>query len=255
MEMGETWIRSLNNYQPLLSIGRYSPNIEPVGSIEGDYFTVYADGRTWIKSLDTNNQMVKIYDNTKDVFRIYGNGRTWLRSPNANAEMFTIYNGTNDIFKIYGDGRTRITSANANNQMFTINDGTKDKFRIYGDGRTFIGEKQVKSTHPHKDAILQVGGKIASMELILLDPLTKWADDVFDENYTLPTIKDVEKYIHTHKHLQGIPVSKEVEENGLNVNEIIPQLLRKIEEQMLYIIELNKKIEHLEKELKKNHKE
>lgn len=118
-------------------------------------------------------------------------------------------------------------------------------FRVCADGRTFIGNKRIKPANVHSDALVQVAGKIGCMELVLLDPLTKWADDMFDEKYSLPSIKEVEQYIQKYKHLQGVPSAKEVEEKGVNVNEMIPILLRKIEEQMLYIIELKKEIEEL----------
>jgi hypothetical protein len=47
--------------------------------------------------------------------------------------------------------------------------------------------------------------------------------------------------------LKNIPTAKEVEESGINMSEIIPKLLEKIEEQMLYIIELKKEINNLKK--------
>ncbi|MDW7691160.1 hypothetical protein R9C00_19590 [Flammeovirgaceae bacterium SG7u.111] len=70
-----------------------------------------------------------------------------------------------------------------------------------------------------------------------------WSDFVFDENYALPTLSEVESFIQENNHLQDIPSAKEVEEHGINLGEMDAKLLQKIEELMLYTIEQEKKIE------------
>ncbi|MRG44436.1 hypothetical protein GFS24_04895 [Chitinophaga sp. SYP-B3965] len=72
-----------------------------------------------------------------------------------------------------------------------------------------------------------------------------WADYVFEPAYKFPSIAEVERYVKQHKHLPGIPSEKDVTENGIDVGEMNKMLLQKIEEQMLYIIELNKKVDSL----------
>jgi hypothetical protein len=74
-----------------------------------------------------------------------------------------------------------------------------------------------------------------------------WADFVFDPTYKLPTINETALYIQQHKHLPGIPSETEVKEKGLDVGEMNKLLLQKIEEQMLYIIELKKEVDALKK--------
>jgi hypothetical protein len=130
-----------------------------------------------------------------------------------------------------------------NNGDFTANNNAWIKKKLY------VGDKRVKSTNWHQNAIVQVAGKIACYELVVLDPVTKWEwpDYVFDKNYSLPKLSDVEKYIYSHHHLPDVPTAKEIKETGLNVYEMNVILLKKLEESMLYIIELNKKIEALEK--------
>ena len=59
------------------------------------------------------------------------------------------------------------------------------------------------------------------------------------------------QFIKNYKHLPGIPSAAEIQKDGLNVGENQAQLLKKIEELTLYIIEQNKKIDQLEKENKK----
>lgn len=78
---------------------------------------------------------------------------------------------------------------------------------------------------------------------------TKWADFVFDKNYKLPTLQEVENHINTHKHLPDIPSEKEVKENGVSLGEMQAKLLQKIEELTLYVIDLKKENEEQEKKM------
>ena len=59
----------------------------------------------------------------------------------------------------------------------------------------------------------------------------------------------LEKFIKQNNHLPGIPTAKEVSESGLKLGEMNQKLLQKIEELTLYIIDQNKRISQLEKEV------
>lgn len=74
---------------------------------------------------------------------------------------------------------------------------------------------------------------------------TDWADFVFEENYDLPTLNQVENYINVNGHLMDIPSAKEVEENGIELGKMNKLLLQKIEELTLYVIDLKKEVEIL----------
>ncbi len=73
-------------------------------------------------------------------------------------------------------------------------------------------------------------------------------DYVFQPNYKLSTLNELEAYIKANSHLPNIPNAKEIETNGQNVGELQLKLLEKIEELTLYVIELKKEIDHLKKE-------
>ncbi len=98
---------------------------------------------------------------------------------------------------------------------------------------------------------LSVDGKILSSEIKVLLDISEYPDFVFADSYQLEPLSEVEKYIRKHRHLSGIPRAEEVKE-GLALGEMSTKLLQKIEELTLYIIEQNKRIEKLEKELEKN---
>ena len=80
------------------------------------------------------------------------------------------------------------------------------------------------------------------------------ADYVFDENYNLKSLSEVESYVNEHKHLPGIPSAAEIEQNGVSLSKMSNMLLEKVEELTLHLIRLEKenaelkaKFESLEK--------
>ncbi len=120
--------------------------------------------------------------------------------------------------------------------LFLVNDA----FVINGLGNIGIG-----LVTPDNNYKLTVNGKIKTKELKVTS--TGWPDFVFEENYQLPSLMEVENYIKEHKRLSGIPSAEHVEKEGIAVGEIQSKLLQKIEELTLYVIEQNKKYETLNK--------
>lgn len=78
---------------------------------------------------------------------------------------------------------------------------------------------------------------------------TGWSDFVFDKDYRLLTLSEIESHINEHKHLPDIPSQKEVLENGIDVGDMQAKLLQKIEELTLYVIEQDKKIQLQQKRI------
>lgn len=76
-----------------------------------------------------------------------------------------------------------------------------------------------------------------------------WWDRVFEPNYKLMSLSDLESYIKINKHLPDIPSEKEIIDGGLNIGEMQSLQMKKIEELTLYVIEQNKKIQELEEKL------
>ncbi len=75
-------------------------------------------------------------------------------------------------------------------------------------------------------------------------------DYVFETNYKLMGLKQLEDYIKQHKHLPNIPSAKEFTDAGsVDINMLQFKLLEKIEELTLYIIQLQKENELLAKRL------
>ncbi len=74
---------------------------------------------------------------------------------------------------------------------------------------------------------------------------TNWSDHVFNKDYQLKSISELEKFIQNHGHLPGIPSADEVVEEGVDLLQMNAKLLEKIEELTLYIIEQQKQIDAL----------
>lgn len=70
---------------------------------------------------------------------------------------------------------------------------------------------------------------------------TAWADYVFNDDYNLKPLSEVEDHIRKNKHLPGMITEKEALEQGVDIGDIQVKLLEKIEELTLYIIEQDKK--------------
>ena len=93
-----------------------------------------------------------------------------------------------------------------------------------------------------------INGKLEAKEIKVTT--TPTADFVFDKKYKLPSLKFVENFINTNKHLPEISSADEMKKNGVNVGEFQIKLLQKIEELTLYAIGQEKRIEKYEATLK-----
>lgn len=57
----------------------------------------------------------------------------------------------------------------------------------------------------------------------------------------------MKSYVQENRHLPEIPSAKEMQEDGMNVNDMVVKLLQKVEELTLYNIQLEERISELEK--------
>ncbi|MGO4292587.1 hypothetical protein [Chitinophaga sp. RAB17] len=141
------------------------------------------------------------------------------------------------------NGRTKSAGRLVYNNVLTVNNGDSNLLMIKANGNVGIG---TIAPGPYK---LAVEGTIGARK-IKVTQVTPWADFVFDSDYKLPSLQEVEDFISINKHLRDIPSAAEVTKDGIDLGEINQKLLQKIEEQMLYIIEMNKKINTLTNEMK-----
>ncbi|WP_443938791.1 hypothetical protein [Pedobacter sp. MW01-1-1] len=115
-----------------------------------------------------------------------------------------------------------------------------------------VGDIGVGTINPTEK--LSVNGNIRAREIKV--ETANWPDYVFEEDYKITSLQDLEKYIKANKHLPDMPSAKEIESNGLVLGEMNKALLKKVEELTLHLIEkdtevraLNETIKHFEARL------
>ncbi|MCL6220765.1 tail fiber protein [Zunongwangia pacifica] len=94
------------------------------------------------------------------------------------------------------------------------------------------------------DAPLTVNGRIHAQEVKV--SVDAGADYVFEEEYNLLSIEELKEYLENNKHLPEIVSAKEMQDKGIELSKMNIQLLQKIEELTLYIIQQNDRIKKLE---------
>jgi|WetSurSiteA1Bulk_404760.scaffolds.fasta_scaffold02218_2 hypothetical protein len=105
----------------------------------------------------------------------------------------------------------------------------------------------IGTTNP--TSMLTVNGAIKAERVDIITDVPT-SDFVFEKDYNLMNLQDVEAYIRNNKHLPEVPSASEFSEKGYSVGQMDDLLLRKVEQLTLYIIAQNKRIEALENELK-----
>jgi hypothetical protein len=129
-------------------------------------------------------------------------------------------------------------SANLDSAGVQKSGGPRSLLYVRADGNVGIG-----TTNPQ--AKLAVNGDVLARRVRVSQGLGDWPDYVFAPGYELPSLLDVEKYIKNNQHLPEIPSAAEVEKGGLDVGEMNKQLLKKVEELTLYLIDMRKEINQL----------
>jgi hypothetical protein len=95
---------------------------------------------------------------------------------------------------------------------------------------------------------LHVDGAIRATEIKVI---AQTADFVFEEDYQLKPLSEVEQFVKENKHLPEIPSAKKMEKDGVNLAEMNKLLLQKVEELTLYLIEKDKELKEIKREITK----
>ena len=135
-------------------------------------------------------------------------------------------------------------------QMFTAPSETQNELKvvIHTDGNSFFNGGNVGIGTQKPAYKLDVLGTIRAKEVLV--NLDGGADFVFEKGYKLLPIEHVANYVQENKHLPDMPSANEMVKNGVSMGDMQVKLLQKVEELTLYVIELNKKNESLEKQIK-----
>lgn len=161
----------------------------------------------------------------------------------ATFQMIDIPSGANWKFKATQFGGFKIRDHQYGLNVIQVEaNSAANSLYIKAGGNVGIG-----TTTP--GAKLAVNGKIECKEVEVF--LAGWPDYVFDEDYNMKTLAEVEFYINEHKHLPGVPSENEIVSNGSNLGEMDAIMMQKIEEITLYLIQQDKEIQALKEENQK----
>lgn len=153
-----------------------------------------------------------------------------------------ISSGSTPTQKLHVVGNTYITG----NVGIGIQNASK---KLHVEGETYLnGKVSIAGTNSDANTKLFVNGTIGCSKVVVaVGEASSVPDYVFEPDYELMPLQEVESYVQEHKHLPEIPSAQQVVEEGLSLSEMNLLLLKKVEELTLYIIEQEKRIETLEK--------
>jgi hypothetical protein len=234
--------RLVNNFSNSLMVG--------FGSVKPTLFVTTATdpaatGEVRIGGLATNSQFnglgkLQIIDQTSDwnafIFNGGGNGKG-LRIKGG------FYNGSHSLLQV-----------EANNSAGGSLDEANIRFSVLADGKVIIGDPETATissasiTQINRDdyRLIVQNGILAEKVKVALANSADWADYVFQDDFELKTLAEVESFIEENNHLPDVPSAEQVAKEGIDVAKMDALLLQKIEELTLYIIDLEKKIKVLE---------
>ncbi|CAH0277473.1 hypothetical protein SRABI27_04837 [Pedobacter sp. Bi27] len=137
---------------------------------------------------------------------------------------------------------------NDNGGIVTTYDKIRDNAHTYvGNLNVINGSVGIGTDLPSEK--LSVNGNIRAKEIKVES--ANWPDYVFADGYNVGTLKGLESYIKTNKHLPDMPTAKDIEADGLELGEMVKMQQKKIEELTLHLISLDKKLSTLELENRK----
>ncbi|NJN26969.1 MAG: hypothetical protein HC819_13815 [Cyclobacteriaceae bacterium] len=163
----------------------------------------------------------------------------------SEVEFLTSTYGNNYGYRIFGEdpGRDGVTLFKID---YRSNSTTWTNALTLEHGRLGIG-----TTNPSE--MLTVKGTVLAEEVRVTSNIPN-SDYVFEPDYALKPLHEVDQFIKENKHLPDIPSAEEFKQNGVGLGEMDNMLLRKVEELTLYVIQLMKENEELkvENQLLKN---
>lgn len=165
-------------------------------------------------------------------------------SPTAHISIYDNSGAATMNFQSLSDGKYWIVSQNNQLQIGGIGSNLVDAdgvINISNSGSVGIGGDPYWGTRMRIYGNLGVKGKIEAEDIEV--KILSWSDFVFDEDYDLKSLDEVENFIEEKKHLPNVPSETEVLECGVNLGDMDATLLRKVEELTLYLIEQNKVIQ------------
>jgi hypothetical protein len=214
-----------------------------IGSSAGEH-NISGSYNTALGSLAGNGLL-----GSNNVFLGHGSGRANRGNRNTYIGAFsggeTDHDGSGNVFIGYYAGYSYETSdklivANSEENELIWGDFALDQLKLNGKvgiGNGFPNFPTTAGSVNVSGYNLFVKGGILTEEVRVS---TNWADYVFENDYTLKPLEEVEKFIKEQGHLPNVPSAKQVQEEGIELGEMAKIQQEKIEELTLYVLQLHK---------------
>lgn len=165
-----------------------------------------------------------IYTENAAVKMVYGVNSDGTKGWIGTVSNHGLYLGTNNGSYLYLDADNRNVYIGLTTSIAEIRQELKDKYKL------FVAKGVLSEDYG-------------------IGPKSSWSDFVFNKDYALKTIPEVEEFISENSHLPDVPSAKQVAEDGYSQHDMNKILLQKIEELTLYTIQQQKEIQDLKTEL------
>jgi hypothetical protein len=240
-------VANIGSY-PLFALGNssFAGNFTAFASASNhsNALTVLYNGRTQINTTGFTNNLAQADVTPKAALDVVSTTTGVLLPRLTNTQRNAIvsgdlqnglllYNTDSSVFQYYnGSAWSSVGSGSGGSGRWQFASGTQyDTINSIG-----IGTSAIPSGYK-----LAVNGN-AIFTKIKVKAVNTWADYVFANDYHLPTLPELERYVGEHHHLPGIASEQQVRDNGLDIGDHQAALLKNVEELTLYLIAENKRL-------------
>ena len=233
-----------------VGIGGFSGPGVPLGRLDVIGTGTTSSTNTFILRNSLLDTIMRVRDDGR--MGIGYNGTTYGRTINLGGTGINFYTSNEAAFggAIFPTDTSLVLWSNSNSNNYLVfqpswgNTGVgtytpNAKFHL--NGAMLVGNNSQRIATGYE---VSVDGEIMCENLTMQNS-TSWPDYVFESDYKLMPLADLEKSIRQNKHLPNVPSAAEVDAHGINMGVMSKAYMEKIEELTLYIIQLKKEIDQL----------
>jgi hypothetical protein len=160
-------------------------------------------------------------------------------SGNAHSEI-RFFQGSNQRWGLGCD----IQSNGGQDFFLWDHQANSTRLLVNSQGRVGIGTEPPTGTSAYR---LFVEDGVVTRD-VRVTQAANWPDFVFDASHHLMPLRELREYLNTERHMPGMPSAKQLEqEGGYDVGDMQARLLKLVEEQALYILQLEERLSALER--------
>ncbi|MCW3124140.1 MAG: hypothetical protein JWQ38_3632 [Flavipsychrobacter sp.] len=234
-------------------------------NLSGGIDFVYDNGSSPVSNMSIqNNGTVLMPGGLLNMARPGDPGPSTITANSTQNGLRLVSGGGGSYIDLYGSG-VGGPGSSSNSSIYNVTRGTDQgatyfmyehggtatvNMTVRNDGTVIIGGV---STPPsggyHYGLVVQHGILTEKLKVANSTDHANWSDFVFNKDYELMPLSEVESFVQKNKHLPEIPSAKEVAKDGIDVADMDAKFLQKIEELTLYVIQQQKQLDKQKKEI------